>query len=109
MDAGRAASTKVVRIWDTIRSSSATHIGHARWDDNPLSKTRIAELESGMGQSDEMAAFLRIVDRGGFAAAARGAPQTPSALSKLVQRLEERLGVRLLTRTTRRIALTAEG
>jgi len=62
-----------------------------------------------MGQSDEMAAFLRIVDRGGFAAAARGSPLTPSALSKLVQRLEGRLGVRLLTRTTRRIALTPEG
>ena len=62
-----------------------------------------------MGQSDEMAAFLRIIDRGGFAAAARGQPLTPSALSKLVRRLEERLGVRLLTRTTRRIALTAEG
>jgi DNA-binding transcriptional LysR family regulator len=56
-----------------------------------------------------MAAFLRIVDRGGFAAAARGQPLTPSALSKLVQRLEARLGVRLLTRTTRRIALTTEG
>ncbi|GGJ24307.1 LysR family transcriptional regulator [Neoroseomonas lacus] len=62
-----------------------------------------------MGQSDEMAAFLHIVERGGFAAAARGSPQTPSALSKLVQRLEARLGVRLLTRTTRRIALTPEG
>lgn len=62
-----------------------------------------------MGQSDEMAAFLRIVERGGFAAAARGSPLTPSALSKIVQRLEARLGVRLMTRTTRRIALTPEG
>lgn len=62
-----------------------------------------------MGQSDEMAAFLRIVERGGFSAAARGSPLTASALSKLVQRLEARLGVRLLTRTTRRIALTPEG
>lgn len=62
-----------------------------------------------MGQSDEMAAFLRIVECGGFSAAARGSPLTPSALSKLVQRLEARLGVRLLTRTTRRVALTPEG
>lgn len=60
-------------------------------------------------QSDEMAAFLRIVERGGFAAAAQGFPLTPSALSKLVSRLEARLGVRLLARTTRRIALTPEG
>lgn len=62
-----------------------------------------------MGQSDDMAAFLRIVDRGGFSAAARGSTLTASALSKLVQRLEARLGVRLLTRTTRRIAPTPEG
>ena len=62
-----------------------------------------------MGQSDEMAAFLRIVDRGGFAAAARGSPLTPSAMSKILHRLEGRLGVRLMTRTTRRIALTPEG
>ncbi len=62
-----------------------------------------------MGHSDDMAAFLRIVDRGGFAAAARGQALTASALSKLVRRLEERLGLRLLTRTTRRIALTPEG
>lgn len=62
-----------------------------------------------MGQSDDMAAFVRILERGGFAAAARGSPLTPSALSKLVARLEARLGVRLLTRTTRRIAPTPEG
>lgn len=62
-----------------------------------------------MHQPGEMAAFLRIVDHGGFAAAARGSPLTASALSKLVRRLEDRLGVRLLTRSTRRIALTAEG
>ena len=62
-----------------------------------------------MSQSDDMAAFLRIVEQGGFAAAARGGPVTPSALSKLVSRLEARLGVRLLARTTRRLALTPEG
>ncbi len=62
-----------------------------------------------MAASADMTAFLRIIDRGGFAAASRGYHLTPSALSKLVQRLEARLGVRLLTRTTRRIALTPEG
>ena len=56
-----------------------------------------------------MAAFVRAVDRGGFSAAARDLGLTPSAVSKLVTRLEDRLGVRLLNRTTRRLALTPEG
>jgi DNA-binding transcriptional LysR family regulator len=59
--------------------------------------------------SDEMNAFVRVVERGSFAAAAGDLGITPSALSKLVSRIEDRLGVRLLTRTTRRLVLTAEG
>ena len=56
-----------------------------------------------------MTAFVRAVETGGFSAAAREMGLTPSALSKLVTRLEDRLGARLLTRTTRRLQLTAEG
>lgn len=56
-----------------------------------------------------MAAFVRVVEKGGFAAAAEDLALTPSAVSKIVTRLEQRLGVQLLTRTTRRIAMTAEG
>lgn len=59
--------------------------------------------------SAEMNAFVRVVERGSFAAAAGDLGITPSALSKLVTRIEDRLGVSLLTRTTRRLALTAEG
>ncbi len=62
-----------------------------------------------MPASDDMAAFMRIVDLGSFAKAADDLRVTPSALSKLMSRLEDRLGVRLLTRTTRRLALTSEG
>ena len=58
---------------------------------------------------NDMVAFVRAVERGGFSAAARDLGLTPSAVSKLVTRLEDRLGVRLLNRTTRRLALTAEG
>jgi DNA-binding transcriptional LysR family regulator len=59
--------------------------------------------------STEMNAFVRVAERGSFAAAAADLGLTPSALSKLVTRIEDRLGVRLLTRTTRKLALTAEG
>jgi DNA-binding transcriptional LysR family regulator len=62
-----------------------------------------------MSVPTEMAAFVRAVELGGFSVAARDLGLTPSAISKLVTRLEERLGVRLLNRTTRRIALTPEG
>lgn len=62
-----------------------------------------------MAFSDEIALFIRVVERGGFAAAAEGTGLTPSAVSRAVTRLEDRLGVRLLQRTTRRLALTPEG
>lgn len=57
----------------------------------------------------EMEVFSRVVERGGFSAAARACGLTPSAVSKLVARLERRLGVRLLVRTTRKLQLTPEG
>jgi DNA-binding transcriptional LysR family regulator len=56
-----------------------------------------------------MLAFVRAVEHNGFSAAARDLGVSPSAISKLVTRLERRLGVRLLQRSTRRLALTAEG
>jgi DNA-binding transcriptional LysR family regulator len=62
-----------------------------------------------MDRIGEMTAFVRAVETGGFSAAARDLGLTPSALSKLVTRLEDRLGARLLQRTTRRLQLTAEG
>ena len=56
-----------------------------------------------------MAAFVRVVEAKGFSAAAPALGLTPSAVSKLVTRLETRLGIRLLQRTTRALHLTAEG
>ncbi len=56
-----------------------------------------------------MSAFVRAIERNGFSPAARDLGVTPSAVSKLVSRLERRLGVTLLHRTTRRLALTPEG
>jgi len=57
----------------------------------------------------QMMIFARTVQEGGFSAAARALDLTPSAVSKQISRLEDRLGVRLLNRTTRHISLTEEG
>ncbi|MEI4472406.1 LysR family transcriptional regulator [Frigidibacter sp. MR17.24] len=54
-------------------------------------------------------AFMAVVDAGSFAAAATRLRQTPSTVSRKVARLEERLAVRLLNRTTRSLALTEAG
>ncbi|MER9677275.1 LysR substrate-binding domain-containing protein [Mesorhizobium sp. M0208] len=62
-----------------------------------------------MERSGEMEVFARVVQEGGFSAAARSLDLTPSAVSKLIARLEARLGTRLLLRTTRAITLTEEG
>lgn len=57
----------------------------------------------------EMTVFIRVMERGSFAAAADDLGLSPSAVSKLMTRLESRLGARLIIRTTRRLVLTAEG
>ena len=62
-----------------------------------------------VNRAGEMEAFVRAVSRRSFSAAARELRMTPSAISKLVARLEARLGVRLLQRSTRKLELTAEG
>lgn len=56
-----------------------------------------------------MAVFVRVVDARSFAAAAREMGLSKSVVSARIAKLEERLGVRLLHRTTRRLALTTEG
>ena len=64
---------------------------------------------SRIGSRGELEAFVRAVELGSFSAAARELNLTPSALSKLVTRIERSLKVRLLSRSTRRIAATPEG
>lgn len=57
----------------------------------------------------EMQLFEMLIERSSFTAAAEAMLITPSAASKLIKRLEARLGVRLVHRTTRSIAPTEEG
>lgn len=56
-----------------------------------------------------MRVFERVVDEGGFAAAARALDMSSPVVTRLVADLEEHLGTRLLQRTTRRLALTDAG
>lgn len=56
-----------------------------------------------------MAVFAKVVESASFAAAARHFDMSPAMVSKHVQTLEERLGVRLLNRTTRRVSATEVG
>ncbi|WP_256959800.1 LysR family transcriptional regulator, partial [Sphingobium sp. Z007] len=55
------------------------------------------------------ALFVAIVDEGGLAAAGRRLHISPAMMSKRLARLEERLGAKLVHRTTRRLALTPAG
>jgi DNA-binding transcriptional LysR family regulator len=62
-----------------------------------------------MDDPRDMRAFVRVVEQRSFSAGAAALGLTPSAVSRLVSRLEDRLGLRLLHRTTRRLTLTSEG
>lgn len=63
----------------------------------------------GMSHLVEMEAFLVVVEEGSFTAASTRLSVTKSYVSKLVGRLEDRIGVRLLQRTTRQLTLTEVG
>ena len=56
-----------------------------------------------------IAAFVRVVENGGFTAAARHLSLSTTMVSNHVQELEDRLGARLLNRTTRKVSLTEIG
>ena len=63
----------------------------------------------GLERLTGLVAFARTASLGSYSAAARALAISPSAVSKSVQRLEEQLGIRLFTRTTRSMTLTPEG
>ncbi len=62
-----------------------------------------------MDQLRAIRVFVRVIDEGSFAAAARALDLAPAVVMRLVAELEDHLGTRLLNRTTRRLALTEIG
>src|ERR1700733_3879433 len=80
-------------------------------NENPISIAFGAERSSGMDRGDlgNLNAFVAVADHRSFRAAASQLGVTPSALSHSMRQLEERLGVRLLNRTTRSVSVTDAG
>lgn len=62
-----------------------------------------------MDKLQAMRSFVRVVEAGSFSAVAEESDATQSAISKQIAALERELGAKLLTRTTRSLALTEEG
>ena len=58
---------------------------------------------------DGMVIFVEVINAGSFTKAAENSGHSPSYISKEINKLEERLGIRLMNRTTRSISLTPEG
>src|SRR5690348_10833449 len=62
-----------------------------------------------LSETSELRVLASVIAHGSFARAANEHQMTPSGVSKLVARLEDRLGARLLQRTTRKLSLTEAG
>jgi DNA-binding transcriptional LysR family regulator len=62
-----------------------------------------------MDRLDELALLLAILDRGSLSGAARKTHRSPAAVTRILNDMEHRLGVRLFERTTRRLAPTEAG
>ena len=62
-----------------------------------------------MSKFRELTAFMAVAEEGAFNAAARHLNVAPSAVTRLVNQLEDRIGAKLFTRTTRRVSLTEAG
>lgn len=68
-----------------------------------------AQMLAGPDRARSLEVFAAVAGEGSFSAAGRKLGLTPSAVGRAIDRIEARLGVRLLLRTTRALTLTAEG
>ena len=62
-----------------------------------------------MDRFESMSAYIAVVEAGGFSAASRRLGMPLASVSRKVSELEDRLGVRLLTRSTRKVTMTDSG
>ncbi len=62
-----------------------------------------------MDRLDELTLLVAVIDAGGLAAAGRKLRRSPAAMTRALAALEERMGARLIERTTRRLAPTQAG
>lgn len=74
-----------------------------------ISLVRNAQELSELGGLEELLAFVAVAETGSFTAAAKAVGRDASVISRRVGQLEQRLGIRLLSRTTRRVILTEVG
>jgi len=75
----------------------------------PAKPPLTGDAAAGVDRAREMALFAAVSDCGSFSGAGRVLGLSPSAVSRGIDRIEARLGVRLLLRSTRALAMTAEG
>lgn len=68
-----------------------------------------AKILTGGDRARALELFVAVAEGGSFSAAGRRFGLSPSAISRAIDRIEERLGTRLVLRTTRALTLTAEG
>lgn len=76
---------------------------------NGTGRSKSGTIEKRAGALDDLAVFVAVARHESFIAAARRLAMPTSSVSRAVARLEEELGVQLLRRTSRKVALTDEG
>jgi DNA-binding transcriptional LysR family regulator len=112
VDSGNAAGAEAVRLPGSV-PGFVLCAGRLRgMFPNRLDGRAPAQLPKICGMSDEISdlrLFARLVDAGSLSAAARKLNSSTTAMSRGLASQEERLGVRLIARTTRRFDLTEEG
>lgn len=86
-----------------LRQTQQSRVAHARY------RIYSSAMNLDQGRADELAALLAVARGGSFVAAAAALGRHPTVISRRIGTLEQRLGVRLLERTTGRVRLTETG